>query len=82
MTQKRDIFCGDGCSGIWGKEVNCFCDLFNYCVIVWLQKWKDDLNINNYFSLVYNELELLMLHKKEEVNQSNDRFLQGVTILQ
>ncbi len=31
-----------------------------------VQKWKDDLKINNYFSLVCNEMELLMLNKKRK----------------
>ncbi len=65
---KSDIFCGDGCSKILEKEVHCFCNPFNYCVIVRLQKRKDDLKINNYFILIYNELELLILRKKEEDN--------------
>ncbi len=64
------FFCGDGHSGISEQKVHCFCNPFNHCVIVWSQKWKDDLMMMNHFSLVYNKLELLMLRKKEEVSKS------------
>ncbi len=49
----------------------------------WSQKREDNLKIKNYYySLVYKELELLMLLKKKKVNQSNDWLLEGATIVQ
>ncbi len=34
VTLKRDIFCGDGCSGISEQKVHCICNPFNHCVVV------------------------------------------------
>ncbi len=76
---KKSFFCGNRQRGIWEKEVHCFCDPFNYCVIV-LQKRKEDLNIKNYFSLVY-WVGIINVAQKEGVKWYNDWLLQGVTIL-
>ncbi len=54
--------------GFWRKSQLLLLLVWLLCDRVWLQKRKDDLKINNYFSLVCNELELSMLRKKEEDN--------------
>ncbi len=37
---------------------------------------QNDQMMMNYFTLLYDELELLMLHKSEEIFLSNDNLLQ------
>ncbi len=54
--------------GILEWNAHFFYDTFNHYVVVWLQKWKDDLMMMNHFSLVFNKLELLMLSKMDEVS--------------
>ncbi len=53
--------------GFWRKKSTAFVTC-STIVWSWLQKSKDNLKINNYFSLVYKELELVILCEKEEVN--------------